>query len=62
MSYVLSCEACERTVEVWYESNFHREEDGTGPYCDQCWFFIERIAELEREVKRQNERWECRFV
>jgi hypothetical protein len=56
---LLFCEACDRRITVEGDEEFHRTEEGAGPYCDACWFFVRRIealqyrvADLEKEVRK----------
>jgi hypothetical protein len=53
MSRLLGCCVCEKSIEIWGwdgQNEFHREADGTGPYCDICWTFVERIEALELKL------------
>ncbi len=47
---MLFCDVCDRKIIVEEGTEFNYTEDGGGPYCDVCWFFIERIQTLEERI------------
>jgi hypothetical protein len=49
---LLACTTCATQIEVERDEAFNYIEDGSGPYCDQCFFFVERILALEERIKR----------
>lgn len=50
MSTVLDCEICNKRIEKWNSEDFNYTDDGGGPFCDVCWFFIEHIRTLEERI------------
>ena len=52
------CEACERMIHVLNQREFHYTEQGDGPFCDPCWFFmrhiealLDRVTDLEAKLR-----------
>jgi hypothetical protein len=48
---MLFCRVCNRKITIGEAEEFnHTDDDGGGPFCDVCWFFIERIQTLEERI------------
>ena len=49
---MLFCDVCNRKITIGEAEEFEYTVHGGGPYCEVCWFFIERIEALEKKVSR----------
>ena len=47
---MLFCDVCNNKITIGEAEEFNYTVDGGGPYCDQCWFFIEQIQTLEERI------------
>ncbi len=48
---MLFCDVCERKITIDRDEEFNHTEDGGGPYCDVCWFFIVELQTLEERIR-----------
>lgn len=44
------CKACDKKIAVHYDGDLNRTDDGGGPFCDGCWFFVQEIENLQERV------------
>jgi hypothetical protein len=47
---LLHCSNCGCKVSVAEEEAFDYTADGDGPFCKQCWFFVQHIEALRDRV------------
>ena len=44
------CNACDRSITHDFDGDFNYTDEGIGPYCETCWFFIRHIEALRDRV------------
>jgi hypothetical protein len=47
---MLFCNVCNMRILIERDSEFNYTSDGDGPFCDNCWFFVEHIEALRDRV------------
>jgi hypothetical protein len=47
---MLFCNVCDRKITIDEVEEFNHTDDGGGPYCDVCWFFVKELMTLEARV------------
>lgn len=44
------CKVCDRNICVNCLDDLNHTDDGGGPFCPQCWFFVKQIQALEERI------------
>jgi CRISPR/Cas system-associated protein Cas10 (large subunit of type III CRISPR-Cas system) len=47
---MLFCDVCNRKITIGEAESFNYNREGEGPFCDVCFFFVEKIQMLEIRI------------
>ncbi len=50
------CTACEKKIVYSFDSSINQTDEGIGPYCDTCWFFVREIQALHNRITALEEK------
>jgi hypothetical protein len=48
---MLFCDVCNAKITIIEGEEFNYTENADGPFCDRCWFFVQRIESLGDRIK-----------
>ena len=50
------CNACNRSITHDFDGDFKYTDEGIGPYCETCWFFVREIQSLHNRITALEEK------